>query len=73
MSDFESHRILTPSGQFRGLVFSLMSGRFQVKTPLSVHMATTHASISQMFESEEKLQAWVASKRWRLEKVKWFS
>jgi hypothetical protein len=65
--DFESHRILTKTGQFRALVFTLTHS-VVVRVPIDNYAAkvTTLGSM-------EELESWVRKKRWRLEKVRWFS
>jgi hypothetical protein len=67
MMDWESHRILTRTGKFRGLVFTLTHS-FVVKLPLGLYASkvTTHLS-------EKQLNAWVRKRGWRLERARHFS
>jgi len=65
--DWESHRILTRTGKFRALVFSLTRS-FVVKEPLGLY-----ASRDTTFYSMVKLESWIRKRGWRLENVSHFS
>jgi hypothetical protein len=65
--DWESHRILTRTGKFRALVFSLTRS-FVVKEPLGLY-----ASRDTTFYSMTKLESWIRKRSWRLENVSHFS
>lgn len=69
MGDWESHRIVTRvTRKFRGLVFTLDSGRLVVKEPLGAYAAKVTT-----YDSMEKLESMVRNRGWRLEKVRHFS
>jgi hypothetical protein len=65
--DWESHRILTRTGKFRALVFSLTRS-FVVKEPLGLYAAR----VTTVYSMTE-LETWVRKRGWRLEKVSHFS
>lgn len=67
-TDWETHRILTRGGKFRALVFTLSSGRLQVRTPIDLAAARVS-----FFDSMPELEAMVQKRRWRLERVRHFS
>jgi len=65
--DWESHRIVTRTGRFRAFVFT-RTHSFVVRVPIGYYAAriTTYPSM-------KKLESFVRSRGWRLEKVRHFS
>lgn len=70
--DWESHRILTRAGKFRGLVFPHGGGRYSMKEPIG-SLGTCVAGRVTFFESMAELENAVSERGWRLELVRHFT
>lgn len=68
MSDWESHRVLTRTGRFRGLVFTYLSGRIVFKRRIN-----DYATGDSFFNSLSKLETHLRKRGWKLKKVNHFS
>ena len=67
-ADWESYRVVTPSGQVRGLVYRLGGERLLMKRRID-----TYATADSTYDSIKELERVLKKKRWALKKVSWFS
>lgn len=70
--DWESHRVLTRTGKFRGLIFRLGNGRFAMKLPIG-SLGTCVAGKVSFFDSMKSLESEIRKRGWRLEMVRHFT